>query len=231
MAVVVEEVKLIGSPSSLFTCRPRVALNLKGVEYDFLQEKWWKKSDQLLESNPVYKKIPVLIHNNKPICESMIIVEYIDETWTSIGPSILPSDSYDRAMAKFWTAYSDDKFPALLRNLTGPVPGDIPEATEQFIASLQLLEAAFEKCSKGKRFFGGDEIGYLDIALGSHFGWIGATEKLADVRLLEKEKVPHLVEWYERYFAHPAVKDVMPTTDELLAFVTEVKSNFTAPAN
>lgn len=114
--------------------------------------------------------------------------------------------------------------------MTGPVPGDKPEATEQFVVSLQLLEEAFKTCSKGKSFFGGDDIGYLDIALGSHFGWIGATEKLADVRLLEKEKVPCLVDWSERYFTHPAVKDIIPTTDELLAFVTEVKSTMNAPA-
>ncbi|KAJ3690383.1 hypothetical protein LUZ61_019547 [Rhynchospora tenuis] len=229
MADLGEEVKLIGSSNSLFSSRPRVALKLKGVDYDFLQEKWWQKSDLLLESNPVYKKIPVLIHNNKPVCESMIIVEYIDETWTSKGPSILPSDPYDRAMARFWTAYSDDKFPSLLRVLMGPVPGDIPEAREQFVASLQLLEAALEKCSKGNIFFGGDDIGYLDIALGSHFGWIEATEKLAGIRLLEKEKVPRLAEWCEHYFAHPAVKDIMPMTEELVAFVTEIKSTLSAP--
>ncbi|KAL0358010.1 UNVERIFIED_CONTAM: Glutathione S-transferase U17 [Sesamum calycinum] len=30
---------------------------------------------------------------------------------------------------------------------------------------LSLLEGAFVDCSKGKEFFGGDNVGYLDIAL------------------------------------------------------------------
>ncbi|KAF9590109.1 hypothetical protein IFM89_030857 [Coptis chinensis] len=48
-----------------------------------------------------------MIHNDKPICESLIIVQYIDEAFTS-GPSILPSNPYDRFVARFWGAYIDD---------------------------------------------------------------------------------------------------------------------------
>nr|DAD18886.1 TPA_asm: hypothetical protein HUJ06_020349 [Nelumbo nucifera] len=37
---------------------------------------------------PVYKKIPVLIHNGKPICKSIIIIQYIDEVWKDKCPPI-----------------------------------------------------------------------------------------------------------------------------------------------
>jgi glutathione S-transferase len=48
----------------------------------------------------------VLVHDGKPICESMIIVEYIDEIWPH--NSLLPADPYDRAQARFWVKYIDD---------------------------------------------------------------------------------------------------------------------------
>ena len=103
------DVKLLGSWPSTFVMRPLIALNVKSVCYDFLEEQLSSKSDLLLISNPVYKKIPVLIHDGKFICESLNIVQYIDEKWTNSGPSILPLDPYDRAIARFWACYIDDK--------------------------------------------------------------------------------------------------------------------------
>lgn len=102
------ELKLLSGWFSPFAMRVRIALNLKGLDYEVLEETLNPKSDLLLQSNPVHKKIPVLIHKDKPICESAIIVEYIDEVWND-GPSILPSDAYERANARFWGAYIDDK--------------------------------------------------------------------------------------------------------------------------
>lgn len=104
------EVKLIGKWSSPYVIRAKISLNIKSLEYENFEENetFNPKSDLLLQSNPVYGKVPVLIHKDKPICESLIIVEYIDETW-SAGPSILPPDAYDRALARFWATYIDEK--------------------------------------------------------------------------------------------------------------------------
>ncbi|WOL18359.1 COBRA-like protein 7 [Canna indica] len=46
------------------------------------------------------------------------------------------------------------------------------EAIQQFCVAMKLLEGAFEALSKGKGFYGGDDIGYLDIAFGCFVPWI-----------------------------------------------------------
>ncbi|KAI0499946.1 hypothetical protein KFK09_018154 [Dendrobium nobile] len=86
-----------------------IALNLKGVEYEFLPDDLLNKTELLLKSNPAYKKIPILIHGDKSACESIVIVQYIDQVWASSGPCTLPTDPYDRAIVRFWAAYVDDK--------------------------------------------------------------------------------------------------------------------------
>jgi glutathione S-transferase len=213
-----DDVKLIGAWPSPFVMRARIALNIKSVDYDFLQEQLGTKSDLLLKSNPVHKKIPVLIHGHKPVCESLIIVQYVDDVWASDAP-ILPSNPYDRAIARFWAAYIDDKwFPSLSGMARGPTEEAKKAAYEQAVEGLALLEDVFEKSSKGKAFFGGDRIGYLDIALGCFLGWLRVTEKMGNLKLLDEAKTPHLVKWAENFCADASVKDVMPVTNKLAEF-------------
>ncbi|XP_043704136.1 glutathione S-transferase U17-like [Telopea speciosissima] len=224
-----DNVKLLGAWPSPFVMRARIALNIKSVTYEFLQEMFGSKSQLLLQSNPVYKKIPVLIHADKPICESLNIVHYIDEIWTS-GPSILPSDPYDRAIARFWASYIDDKW---FTSLSGIGRAQSEEAKvaaiHQVKEGLVLLEEAFHKCSKGKSFFGGERIGYLDIAFGCFLGSTRMAEKLNGVKILDETKAPALVGWAERFCSDLAVKDVMPDTEKLVEFVKMMHAKAKAP--
>jgi len=91
-------------------------------------------------------------------------------------------------------------------------------AIEQVKRGLARLEEAFEKCSKGKAFFGGDKIGFLDIALGSYLGWLRVNEKMNNLKLLDETNTPGLAAWARSFCAHDAVKSVMPEIDRLIEF-------------
>ncbi|XP_074288261.1 glutathione S-transferase U17-like [Silene latifolia] len=225
------EVKVLGTWPSPYVMRPRIALNLKSVEYDFIVETMFPKSDLLLKSNPVYKKIPVLFHNGKPVCESNVIVQYIDEAFSS-GLSILPSDPYDRSVHRFWATYVDDKwFPALITTIKAGTPEAKATAFEQLKEGTILLEEAFLKLSNGKPFFGGDKIGYINIAFGSVLGWVRVSEMNNNVKVLEEAIAPSLVAWADKFCADEAVKDVMQDTDELVEFVNTMLAKNKPPSS
>jgi len=109
-------VKLYGFWASPFVMRAAVALKIKGREFEYIEEDLRNKSEQLLQYNPVYKKVPVLVHNGQPIAESLVILEYIDEIWTD-PPHLLPKEPYHRAKHRFWAAYFQT-----VRANTSPLP-------------------------------------------------------------------------------------------------------------
>lgn len=103
-----DDVVLFDFGFSMFGMRARIALAEKGIEYKYEEQNLTNKSPLLLQMNPVHKKIPVLIHNAKPICESLVIVEYIDEVWNQRTP-LLPSNPHHKAQARFWANFVDQK--------------------------------------------------------------------------------------------------------------------------
>lgn len=100
--------------------------------------------------------------------------------------------------------------------------------TERINEGLAFLEEAFLKCSKGKAYFGGDHIGYLDLVLGSSLGWIRAMVKMSGKELIEETKTPGLFEWVDKFFSNDAVKNVMPTTEMFIEVFTRMQAKATA---
>lgn len=78
--------------------RVRIALNLKGMEYEtlpvhLLRDGGEQHSREFHEVNP-QQLIPVLRHGGRLLRQSMAIMEYVDETWPD--HPLLPSVARDR---------------------------------------------------------------------------------------------------------------------------------------
>lgn len=101
------EVKLFRTFSSPFALRIVWTLKLKRIEFYTVMEDFPHKSALLLKYNPVHKKVPVFVHNGKPISESLVILEYIEETWKETP--LFPEDPTERVTARFWAKFGDEK--------------------------------------------------------------------------------------------------------------------------
>ena len=52
----------------------------------------------------------------------------------------------------------------------------------------------------GKKFFGEDRIGIVDIVFGTIAHWLGVIEEIIEVEVLEAHALPRLNAWMEREF-------------------------------
>ncbi|CAL4923469.1 unnamed protein product [Urochloa decumbens] len=211
------ELKLVGHWASPFVTRVKLALALKGLRYEYVEEDLRNKSELLLRLNPVHKSVPVLIHNGKAICESPVILQYIDEAFAGTGPSLLPADPYERAVARFWVAYIDDKLgPPWDRVFRAKTDEERAEAMRETFAAVGALERALRECSKEKGFFGGDSVGYVDIVVGSLIPWVKATSVLAGAELVDAAEMPLLAAWIDRFGELDVAKAVLQDADSLV---------------
>ncbi|KAF2914522.1 hypothetical protein DAI22_10g169200 [Oryza sativa Japonica Group] len=160
-----------------------------------------------------------MIHNGKPICESLIIMEYLDEAFPDTAAPLLPADLHDRAVARFWAAYIDDKLvPSWKQAFSGKTGEEKAEGMRHMLAAVDALEAAMEWSYKGKPFFGGDAVGFLDVALGGLLSWLHGTEELCGAKILDAAKTPLLSAWARRFGEMDAAKVALPDVCKLVEF-------------
>ncbi|KAK6943582.1 Glutathione S-transferase, N-terminal [Dillenia turbinata] len=206
------EVKLLGTWASPFSCRVENALKLKGVKYEFIEEDLQNKSPLLLQSNPVHKKIPVLIHNGKPIAESLVIIEYIDETWD--GNPILPKDPYERAVARFWAKFFDEKCLPALWKACRSTEEEKEKNVEEALGVLKILENELEN----KKFFGGNTSKMVVIAANFIGYWFGVIQEALGVELANAESFPALYNYMNEYVKCSHVKEHLPPREKLVGY-------------
>ncbi|KAE9594473.1 hypothetical protein Lal_00001209 [Lupinus albus] len=202
--------------ASSYGMRVKIALAEKGVSYECKQEDFQAKSSLLLEMNPVHKMIPVLIHNGKSISESLNIVEYIDEAWNNTN-SLMPSDPYKRSQNRFWGDFIDKNVYSIGKRVW-TVKGEEQElGKKQFIECLKKLE---EELGDNK-YFGGENFGYVDVALVPFTSWFYTYETFGNLSI--EAQCPKLVAWANRCIEKESVAKSLPHPHKIYEFALEYK--------
>ena len=101
----------------------------------------------------------------------------------------------------------------------------LQKAVEESAANFLLLEETLGT----SRYFGGDEIGFVDIALGGMLAFVKALQKATNSVLIDQEKMPLLSGWMNGFCEADGVKEVMPELAKLVEFITTMRVRFTSP--
>jgi glutathione S-transferase len=211
-----DKVVLLSTWASVFGMRVKIALAEKGVEYEYKEDSLTNKSPLLLMMNPIHKKVPVLIHKGKPVCESLNIVQYIDEVWKEKSP-LFPSDPHDRAQARFWADYVDQKIYSVGRRVWTTKGKEQEVAKEEFIDCLRVLEGAL-----GDRpYFGGEKFGFDDVSLIPFYSWFYAYETCGNFSI--EANCPKLIAWAKRCMGRESVSKSLADPQRVCDFVLKLK--------
>jgi maleylpyruvate isomerase len=191
--------------------RVRIALNLKGIDYDTIATHLTKKGgDQLLpeygEKNP-NRLIPLYEEGNVRIHQSLAIIEYLDETHPT--PPLLPSDPADRAWVRALTLdIAADIHPInnlrVLRYLVRQLEVSEEARSTWYLhwvaTGLAGLEAQIGRDSRSGRFCYGDQVTLADICLVPQL--FNALDAKMDVALY-----PRLMKIFQECMTLPAFID------------------------
>lgn len=100
--------ELLNNPYSTCSQKVRLTLHEKDIPFTDTRLDFRKKehlSPEYLKLNP-NGVVPTLVHDGRPVIDSSVIMEYLDEQFPD--HPLIPTDSYDRARMRGWLRYIEE---------------------------------------------------------------------------------------------------------------------------
>ncbi|OWM89547.1 glutathione S-transferase U10-like [Punica granatum] len=211
-----DQAVLIGSWYASYTNRVEVALKIKGIPYEYIEEDTTNKSELLLRHNPVHKQVPVLVHNGRLVAESLVILKYIDEQW-SRGPRLLPEDPYHRAKVRFWANFYNEKIKAGGYSIIKSRGKDRDKAIDDYMELLKVFVEGIQRDFPSKSLFHeGESLGHLGIVVGANAGNYEAFNEAFGLEV-GPHNSPAFFSWVDALKDHPVMKETLPPPHKLVA--------------
>jgi glutathione S-transferase len=148
-------------------------------------------------------RVPVLrVDDQVNIFESLVIVEFIDET---VGEPLLAREPIKRAHERAWMQYTSGLLSVAWQYKSAGTESERAEARSELFEDLSRLEA---ELAPGDGFFSGPRFGLVDAAAAPFLMRLEAHRELMASR--EWDKIPRTRAWAARVLSVPAVKESVP---------------------
>ncbi|KAK7473034.1 hypothetical protein VKT23_001138 [Stygiomarasmius scandens] len=87
-----------------FVQRVWLILEEKRIPYQYIEVNPYHKPESLMKLNP-RGLVPTLEYDNKPLYESTVVQEFLEDAYPDHTPHLLPKDPYEKARMKIWIDY------------------------------------------------------------------------------------------------------------------------------
>jgi len=201
--------KLIGSLTSPYVRKVRIAAMEKHIDLEFVVDVPWNPDTKVGEYNPL-GKVPVLVQDDgATVFDSRVIVEYLD-TVTPVS-RLIPEGNRQRIAVKRWEALADGitDSAALIfieRAQRTPEQQSQPWVDRQMRSVMMGLEEMAEELGE-KKYCTGDAMNLSDIAVGCCLGYLDF--RFAD-EIKWRDNHPNLAKLADRLFALEPFVETVP---------------------
>lgn len=192
-------VTLIGSPVSPYVRKVLAACAIKGIEVELDPISPMYGNDDFERISPL-RRVPVWLEGDLVLCDSSVIVQYIEETRP--GPSLWPADPVQRAKARWLEEFADTRLfdvlgwrlffqIALKPRFFGTEPDAELVEKARDVELPQILDYLESQTPETGFLFG--ELSMADLSVAPAFLNARAVQVNVD-----PERWPRLVAWLER---------------------------------
>ena len=176
--------------------RAAIALDEKGMDYVRIQIDLSAKPNWFVALSPL-GKTPVLTVDEKPIFESTVILEYLEDT----GPDPLhPADPFRRAQHRSWMEFGS----SILNDIAGLYSAKTKESFDGKSAGLHAKFQSIGAELGAGPYFDGSKFGLVDAVFGPIFRYFDTFDLIGDFGILSD--VPGLAKWRKTLSQRPSVR-------------------------
>jgi len=144
--------------------RALLVLLEKEIPFQYIEVNPYHKPESLLKLNP-RGLVPTLEYNQKPLYESTVICEFLEEAYPNATPHLMPTDPYTRARTRIWTDFVTSRIiPAFHRFLQHQPSSSssIDDVRAEFLDKLKQFTEAMDPVGP---YFLGEEVSLIDLIL------------------------------------------------------------------
>ncbi len=208
MPAIPAKLTLISHNLCPYVQRAAITLAHKGLAFERVYINLSNKPDWFLRVSPL-GKTPVLLVDGRPIFESTVICEYLEDVY---APALHPHDTLQRAQHRAWMEFGSN----ILNNIAGFYSATDGTAllvrSNELTAKFLLLEAELAQRSPTGPFFDGEKFSLVDAVFGPIFRYFDVFEKIDSFGFFLD--APCVLAWRKLLAKHTCVMNAVDTDYE-----------------
>lgn len=211
-----KNLKLISFSLCPYVQRAMIVLNEKQVSFEVEYIDLDAPPPEFYDISPL-EKVPVLLVDDKPLFESMVICDYLDEITEG---SLYPADAFAKAQNRSWIEFGNEILSTTFNFLHADDPKKFKHLKETLIDRFEILE---EELQDGE-YFNGAEFAMIDAVYAPIFRYQQGIASYKDYEIFED--APNVKAWGERLLKRPSVIKSVPESyeDEITSYFEKLDS-------